>query len=203
MKNDCVFGNYVIDEIKAQSASIQKTKRPIVYSLSPGVSDVAKAKAVAPYVNMYRLTNDVWDTQWQVASGLQTLGFVFDSHQAGAPGLNGKSWPDMDMLPLGYIGDQNAKNGPTHMCSLARPVQTALVSMWAIASAPLFFDGDCRSGRVDNFTLSLLTNTDVLEVNSHGTNHTTLYTLMDGGIYTGAAHTSQHDEIGGKVRQLP
>lgn len=198
VKNDCVFGNYVIDEIKAQSASIQKTQRPIVYSLSPGVSDVAKAKAVAPYVNMYRLTGDVWDTSFTVASGLETLGFVFDSGQAGVPGLAGKSWPDMDMLPLGYIGDQNAENGPTHLCSLAQPVQTALVSMWAIASAPLFFDGDCR--KMDNFTLSLITNTEVLEVNSHGTNHTTLYTLKDGGVFTGAAHASQHDEISGKVR---
>ena len=62
IKNDCVFGNYVPDEIKAASASIVKTGREMVYSLSPGTSDLDKAKEIAPYANMYRLTNDVWDT---------------------------------------------------------------------------------------------------------------------------------------------
>ena len=37
IKNDCVFGNqFMPEQIKAQSKSILKTQRDIVYSLSPG-----------------------------------------------------------------------------------------------------------------------------------------------------------------------
>jgi hypothetical protein len=47
IKNDCVFGNqFVPDQIKAQSKSILKTKRPIVYSLSPGADFVIGKSAM-------------------------------------------------------------------------------------------------------------------------------------------------------------
>jgi hypothetical protein len=102
VKNDCVFGNYVPDEIKAQSAAITRSGRPMVYSLSPGVSDAAKAREIAPFVNMYRLTGDVWDN-FKLPAALADLEFITQSGLSGAAGLNGSSWPDMDMLPFGYI----------------------------------------------------------------------------------------------------
>ena len=83
-----------------------------MYSLSPGTSDLDKAREVAPFVNMYRLTDDVWDNPKKFVDGeMQPLEFVFGSGMAGAKGLNGKSWPDMDMLPVGYIGSQD-ESGP-------------------------------------------------------------------------------------------
>eukprot|EP01052_Picozoa_sp_SAG31_P027158 SAG31_NODE_2518_length_5574_cov_9.105205_4_plen_211_part_00 len=75
IKNDCVFGNYVPKEIKAQSLSISRSGRQMVYSVSPGVSDAAKAREVAPHVNMYRLTSDVWDN-FKVSTALADVEFV-------------------------------------------------------------------------------------------------------------------------------
>jgi hypothetical protein len=90
---DCVFGNYVPAEIKAQSAAIAKSGRQMLYSLSPGVSDLAKAREVAPYANMYRLTDDVWDSgpgKASVAAALADAEFVTRAGLAGAGGLRGK-----------------------------------------------------------------------------------------------------------------
>ena len=66
MKNDCVFGNqFVPDQIKAQSKSIERTGRKILYSLSPGSGTVAqlspKMGEIHEHVNMYRVTGDDWD----------------------------------------------------------------------------------------------------------------------------------------------
>ena len=66
LKNDCIFGNqFMAAQIKAQSEAIQKTGRPIVYSLSPGNDNVADsgvkaAKQISADVNMYRVTGDDW-----------------------------------------------------------------------------------------------------------------------------------------------
>ena len=188
VKNDCVFGNYVPDEIKAQSAAIARSGRPMVYSLSPGVSDVAKAREIAPFVNMYRLTGDVWDN-FKLPAALADLEFITQSGLSGAAGLNGSSWPDMDMLPFGYICSQNAAHCPDHLSRMAPNTQQALLATWAIAGAPLFFDGDCR--KMDAATLALLTMTEVLEVNSAAKNRTQLYALLDGGIRTGGAFAAQ------------
>lgn len=190
VKNDCVFGNYVPKEIKAQSASIAKTHAGMVYSLSPGVSDMAKAKEVAPYVNMYRLTDDVWDN-FKLDAALQDLEFVTGTRQSGAPGLGvpgSKSWPDMDMLPLGYICSQNANKCPDHLSHMPRRTQQAVVAAWAMAGSPMFFDGDCR--QMDPQTLALLKLDEVLTVNSAANNRTQLYALVDGGIRTGGAFSA-------------
>ena len=50
---------------------------------------------------------------------------------------------------------------------------------------------------MDDFTLSLLTNDEVLAVQGAATNHTTLYLDMDGGINTGAALASQSTDTPG------
>ena len=67
--------------------------------------------------------------------------------------------------------------------------------MWAIASSPIFFDGECS--KMDDFTLSLLTNDEVLAVQGAATNHTTLYLEKDGGLNTGAALASQSTDTPG------
>jgi hypothetical protein len=191
VKNDCVFGNYVPKEIKAVSASIAKAHAGIVYSLSPGVSDVVKAKEVAPFVNMYRLTGDVWDS-FKLGAALQDLEFVTGTGLSGAPGLGppgSKSWPDMDMLPLGYICSQNADKCPDHLSHMPWRTQKAVFAAWAMAGSPIFFDGDCR--QMDPQTLALLTLDEVLEVNSAARNRTQLYALLDGGIRTGGAFSAQ------------
>jgi len=175
LKNDCIFAiNYRPRQIKIQSQLIESSSRPVVYSLSPGgvgadfpwvtdFNDIDFAEDVHPEVNMYRITNDDWDTWADI------LPSHFDaaknaSHLIGKAGLNGMSWPDLDMLPLGYVTDEGSDRGPTHYCKLTHDEQYTQITLWAMARSPLFFGGDMRM--MDNFTLSLITNEEVLAIDS-------------------------------------
>ena len=190
IKNDCVFRSKRIAEIKAQAKSIAKYAsapggRPIVYSLSPGQSsdfdDEAKTSdLISADVNMYRITDDDWD-HWS------ELAVHFDAAAAFAsriakPGLLGApSFPDLDMLPIGYVtspGDSHAR--PDHWSDLTRDEQRSQMTLWAIARSPLFFGGDVtklRGGAAHpsasnaassnaSFVLGLLTNEAVLALNA-------------------------------------
>jgi alpha-galactosidase len=63
-------------------------------------------------------------------------------------------WNDPDYLLLGYLSDGKTSLSPNE--------QYAHVSLWCLVTAPLIFSGDMA--RLDPFTLSLLTNDEVLEV---------------------------------------
>jgi hypothetical protein len=119
IKNDCIFGDnmgysYSPAEIEAQSLSITKSGRSMLYSLSPGnngelMSGSANDKAgeISKYVNMYRITDDLHDPNTNgdlLIHNLAGGGFStnkFDLNFTGAAGLHGRSWPDFDMLPFG------------------------------------------------------------------------------------------------------
>jgi hypothetical protein len=169
IKNDCVFGNqFVPDQIKAQSKSILKTKRPIVYSLSPGagVQDhMEKPHNISGVVNMYRITGDDWDS-WGALEGHFTVAAqVAAAGLIGAPGLNGKSWPDLDMLPLGVITTPNTPGTLPHKnTSLSPAMQRTQMTLWSIAKSPLMFGGVAT--QLDAFTTRLLGNKEVLALNS-------------------------------------
>ncbi len=64
-------------------------------------------------------------------------------------------WSDPDYLCLGYVS-------PHAKTSLSPSEQYSYVSIWCLSAAPLIYSGDIT--RLDDFTLSLLTNDEVLEV---------------------------------------
>jgi alpha-galactosidase len=76
-------------------------------------------------------------------------------HRFGGPG----GWNDPDYLLLGYLS--NWKGG-TALTPLTPNEQFTHVSLWCLLAAPLIFSGDIT--RVDEFTLSLLTNDEVIDV---------------------------------------
>jgi alpha-galactosidase len=145
-------------EIAALHAAIRKTGRPIVLSLSPGPAMVKDAAFFQENANMWRISDDFWD-DWQALR----LNFILMSVWSGfgRPG----AWPDADMLPLGRIGIR-AERGDNRMTRFTRDEQRTLMSLWSIAQSPLMFGGDLPSN--DEFTLSLITNDDVLEVDQKG-----------------------------------
>ena len=178
LKNDCVFGSqFVPDEIAVQSKILEslRTERDIVYSLSPGGHGtigeiVAKARQIASMSSMYRVNNDDWDN-WDALKGHFDVAAAFaDARLAGVPGLNGRpSFPDFDMLPLGYITSPSGSKShfPYHMSNLTQGEQRMQMALWGLAPSPLFFGGDMR--RMDAFTLGLLTNREILKLNNLGT----------------------------------
>jgi alpha-galactosidase len=73
----------------------------------------------------------------------------------GGPG----GWNDPDYLLLGYLSNWK---GQTALTPLTPNEQYTHVSLWCLVAAPLIFSGDIT--RLDDFTLSLLTNDEVLDV---------------------------------------
>ena len=80
----------------------------------------------------------------------------------GAVGLQGKSWPDHDMLPLGY--QKPARDSPWPRANgLTEDEQRTLMTLWAVTRSPLIY-----GGRLDNMTrktVALLTQPRLLELN--------------------------------------
>jgi alpha-galactosidase len=144
-------------EIDALSRSIRKTGRPMVLSLSPGVRDDSRGEFLAARPQMWRISDDFWDRWVDLANQFARLARW--SGHAG-PG----HWPDADMLPLGRIGIR-AERGDPRMSRLTRDEQITLMTLWSIARSPLMFGGNLPDN--DDFTLSLITNDEVLRVNQH------------------------------------
>jgi hypothetical protein len=71
------------------------------------------------------------------------------------------------MLPIGVL--QMGKN-KTHF---TRDEQRTLMSLWSIARSPLMIGADLT--KLDDFTLSLLTNDEVLAVNQNSVNNRQLF----------------------------
>ncbi|MGD0360489.1 MAG: glycoside hydrolase family 27 protein [Bryobacteraceae bacterium] len=145
-------------EIAALHRAIGKTGRPIVLSLSPGPAMIEDVAFLEDHANMWRISDDFWDN-WKALR----LNFILMSIWSGIgrPG----AWPDADMLPLGRIGIR-AERGEARMTRFTRDEQRTLMSLWSIAQSPLMFGGDLPGN--DEFTLSLISNDEVLAVDQHG-----------------------------------
>ncbi|XP_010026607.2 probable alpha-galactosidase B, partial [Eucalyptus grandis] len=171
IKNDCVFGaDLNINEITYISEILKELDRPILYSLSPGTTATPDmAKAVSGLSNMYRITGDDWDTWADVAAHFDVARDFAAAKMIGSGGLLGTSWPDLDMLPLGWLTDPGSNEGPHRACRLTIQEQRTQVTLWSIVKSPLMFGGDLRN--IDNTTFGLITNPTLLEINSYSSNN--------------------------------
>ncbi|KAI3905431.1 hypothetical protein MKW98_013229 [Papaver atlanticum] len=169
VKNDCVFGDDLnLDEIRVVSEVLEELNHPILYSLSPGTSVTpTMAKDVSNLVNMYRITGDDWDKWEDVASHFNVTRDFSAAKMVGAQGLKGKSWPDLDMLPLGWLTDPGSNEGPHRISALTLDEQRTQMTLWSMAKSPLMFGGDLR--KLDKTTYDLITEPTLLEINSFST----------------------------------
>ncbi|KAF9603105.1 hypothetical protein IFM89_033830 [Coptis chinensis] len=153
------------DDIKIFMQVLKEIDRPIVYSLSPGVGATpAMAKDVSPLVNMYRVTGDDWDSWSDVASHFNISSNFAAANMIGSTGLRGNSWPDLDMLPLGWLTDPGVNQGPHRNSNLTIEEQRTQITLWSIAKTPLMFGGDMR--KLDDATYNIIANPTLLEINT-------------------------------------
>ncbi|KAL6983789.1 hypothetical protein U1Q18_017164 [Sarracenia purpurea var. burkii] len=171
VKHDCVFGaDLDLDEISFVSEVLRGLNRPILYSLSPGTSVTpTMAEDVKGLVNMYRITGDDWDSWGDVASHFNVSRDFATANMIGAHGLLGKSWPDLDMLPLGWLTNPGSNEGPHRSCNLNLDEKRTQMTLWSMAKSPLMFGGDIR--KLDDTTFNLITNPILLEINSFSSNN--------------------------------
>jgi alpha-galactosidase len=129
---------------------LRQQNRDIVFSLCQyGMADVWKWGG-SVIGNCWRTTGDITDT-WRSMSG---IGFKQDK---AAPYAKPGNWNDPDMLIVGEVGW-----GKTHPTRLTPDEQYTHISLWCLLSAPLLIG--CDMEKFDDFTLSLLSNDEVLAV---------------------------------------
>lgn len=153
------------DEIEMVRKAIDNCGKPIVISISPGGDRPETVEFLKNNVNMWRTSNDFWDSWPQLKNQFTILN--------NWAGLGGKGyWPDGDMLPIGKIG-LRAERGDPRWSGFTKNEQYTLMTLFSIFRSPLMFGGDLPSN--DEFTLSLITNKDVLNVNQHSINGRQLF----------------------------
>ncbi|MDR3716096.1 MAG: putative Ig domain-containing protein [Puia sp.] len=136
---------------KVMQEALASTGRNIIYSLCQyGMGDVWKwGNQVG--ANSWRTTGDISDT-WGSLSG---IGFKQDHC---APYTEPGHFNDPDMLVVGRVGW-----GPSlHDTRLTPDEQYTHISLWSLLSAPMLIG--CDMSRLDDFTLNLLTNDEVIAV---------------------------------------
>ena len=147
------------EEIEMIRKAIDNTGREIVLSLSPGPAQLDVADHLSQYANMWRLTGDFWDDWNQLYS-------MFERCEKWDPYVKKGCWPDCDMLPLGRISINGRCHGEQNrFTNFTKDEQITLMTLWCIFRSPLMFGGDMPQN--DEFTLNLLTNKEVIEVNQH------------------------------------
>ena len=169
-------------EIEAAHKAIQASGRPMALSLSPGETPVHRADHVRQFAQMWRISDDFWD-EWRLLEEQFVRLENWNPHRR--PG----GWPDADMLPLGRLalGDRDTKFTPDE--------QRTVMTLWSIARSPLIMGGDLR--HLDEPTLALLTNREVLAVNQASTDNQPHF-VQDGM----RAWTAKPEEGGGRYLAL-
>ncbi len=159
-------------EIEMIRAAIDRSGRDMVLSLSPGPAPLNKAEHLSENANMWRISGDFWD-RWD------KLLNMFSLCEKWYPYVKDGSFPDCDILPLGklcidgsYMGDIGRDSGFT------KEEQKTMITLWAVFRSPLFFGGELRL--TDNYTLSLVTNPEVINVNQNS--EKPLFVYNKGGI---------------------
>ncbi len=138
--------------MKDMHDAIAATGRDIVYSIS-NKARVSLGPALSRYAECWRTSTDIRDT-WE---SISSIGFGAQDRWAGykEPG----HWPDADMLVVGKVG----WGRKIHWTKLTPDEQYTHITLWSILASPMLIG--CDMAELDDFTLSLLCNSEVIDVN--------------------------------------
>ncbi len=155
-------------EIEMIRKAIDKSGREMVLSLSPGPAVIEKAWHLRQNANMWRITDDFWD-DWEL------LLAMFERCEVWERQVSPGCWPDCDMLPIGSIRLNIKQFEEVHGRSFdgdhtrfTHEEAKTMMSLWCIFRSPLIMGGEMRNN--DEFTLSLMTNPEVLRMQQKGEN---------------------------------
>jgi alpha-galactosidase len=177
---------------KRMHEALAQQPRDIIYSLCQyGMGNVWEWGTEVGG-NSWRTTQDINDS-WGSMSG---IGF----RQAGLEKYAGPGhFNDPDMLVVGHVGWGNPK--PT---KLTPNEQYTHISLWSLLTSPLLIG--CDMTKLDDFTLNLLTNDEVIEVNQdplgrqagritqEGTREVWAKPMEDGSMAVGLFNRSQREQ---------
>ena len=193
IKIDCISDHpYKGAEIRMFSAAIARSGRPMVLSLSPGPTNISKRDEVKQYAQMWRISDDVWDV-WYSSEGFpQGVKNLFTRTADWAGVARPGHWPDADMLPLGSLRPA-AGWGEPRSTRLTQDEQRTMLTLWSIFRSPLIMGGNLT--QIDDWTTSLLTNKEVIEVDQHSYDNRPVITKEDHVIWSAKAANSKDTYI--------
>ncbi len=139
-------------EIEMLHKAILNSGRAMVLSLSPGPALINKAWHYEKYANMWRITDDFWDS-WPLLVNMFERCELWQNH------VSQGCYPDCDMLPLGYIGKGFGEERYTRF---TKEEQITMMTLWCIFRSPLMIGAELP--KLDQWTLELLTNKKVLRL---------------------------------------
>ena len=132
-------------------AALSTVNRDIMYSFCQyGMGDSWNWAALVGG-NSWRTTGDINDS-WK---SMSDIGF---HQQAEAPHAMPGHFNDPDMLVVGKVGWGDDQ----HNTHLTPDEQYTHISLWSLLSSPLLIG--CDLGKLDKFTLNLLTNDEVIDI---------------------------------------
>jgi hypothetical protein len=171
-------------EIELIRKAIDGCGRDMVLSLSPGPAVLGEAEHLGRHANMWRITGDFWD-DWML------LFNMFECCNAWSPYVKEGSWPDCDMLPLGHIGINTPEHDKhSRFTNFTKDEQITMMTLWCIFRSPLMVGAELRDN--DEWTLSVLTNPEILRLLKHSYGARQIMRTGDTVIWAG------NDEDGGK-----
>jgi alpha-galactosidase len=139
-----------IPHVQEMADALRASGRDMVFSLS-NAAPFNNAADWARLANAWRTTGDIRDN-WR---SMTSNGF---SQNRWAPFAGPGHWNDPDMLVVGQVGW-----GPTlHATHLTPDEQYTHISLWCLLASPLLLG--CDLEQLDAFTLGLLTNDEVLDI---------------------------------------
>ncbi|HWD39934.1 MAG TPA: glycoside hydrolase family 27 protein [Fimbriimonas sp.] len=160
VKVDDLSRPYHQAEIEGIRKAIDRSGRRIVLSTSPGATPLDAGPHIESHANMWRISDDFWDN-WP------SLLAQFDRLRDWTPYRDPGHFPDADMLPIGVLQMGRSK---THF---TQAEQRTLLTLWSIARSPLMIGADLT--RLDDYTLSLLDNPEVIAVDQASSGNRELF----------------------------
>lgn len=177
------------EEIKGIAKAIEQCGRPMVFSLSPGNNADPKHIEAFKKAHMLRVTKDIWDEQKGIDEAFQAWRKWQGKEEPGF-------WIDMDMIPFGQLqlmslkpdgleGNESKEEirkkiksgelsniellsgkGFNRQSEFTKDQMYTFITLRALAASPLMMGGDLLT--LDDFSLKLITDKDMLECNQNG-----------------------------------
>lgn len=185
------------EELVMLSEALHHCGRDMILSLSPGPALIEKAELYKQISNMWRITDDFWD-KWELLYDMFSRAEKWCTHTGAG------HWPDADMLPIGPILQDYDTNNRT---KFTENEQITMMTLWSIFRSPLMIGGEMTG--FDEFTMSLITNAEILAMhcnarNAHqvwrreiGGNEYILWTASsaEGGRYLAVFNAGEKDAL--------
>ncbi len=187
IKIDDISRPYHKIELELFSNAVQESGRSMLISASPGPAPVAEVEHLRANVDMWRISNDVWDT-WTLVKK------QFSYCSSWSPHINGKGRPHADMLPLGKLrltgGDDwvagllsaNLADIKNEYSRLSDTEKYTMMNLLSIFKSPLILGGYLLEN--DSITTKLITNVVIIELNQESINNQEIYNKDEVIIWT-------------------